>query len=355
MNQTINHIILLRVIAIILVVFAHATRDIHSPNLHMYTPQIMAWWEISIKHYIYSFHMPLFFWISGFVFYFSVVENKKKNNFLNQMFGKFKRLIIPLYATSFLVLLPTIFFFGHFNESFIHQIKLFILSQNNDHLWFLKTLFIIFIIYIPLNNFKRNDSNLFYITVIILWTIVYYNKQIIPNTFHEALRYIPFFIIGSLSRKYEFSVDKIKYIILFSIFFLLHLMLLVFKSKITIYIPNDLFYYLTAFMGIYFMYFFSKAVHENLSYTKLWILIKKVDAVSYSIYLFHVSFLYFILFINYKLNINIPEIRIALSFILGLLFPIYIHGYLSKHKILSYAFSIPFKQSSSINIKEKHN
>lgn len=344
MKQKIDHMVLLRVIAIILVVFAHATRNIDSPNLHMFYPQNMALWEVSVKGYIYSFHMPLFFWISGYFFYFSVIENKKNDSLLNQIIGKFKRLVIPLYTTSFLVLLPTIFLFGHFNETFIHQIKLFVLAVNNDHLWFLKTLFIVFIIFIPLNRFKRNDSNLFYITIIFLWALAYYNKQFIPGIFHGAIQYIPFFIVGCLSRKYEFAPNKTKYIFLFIILFILHLILLLFKGQITRYIPNILFYYLAAFFGIYFMFYFSKLIYEELLYSKAWTIIKKVDSASYSIYLFHVSFLYFVLFINHKLDINIPELRIAFSFILGLLLPIYIHNLLSKNKILSYAFSIPFKK-----------
>ena len=348
MKQKIDHIVLLRVIAIILVVLGHATRDIHFPNLHMYTPQTMACWELSARNYIYSFHMPLFFWISGFVFYFSIIENKKKRSVWNQIYRKFQRLVIPLYITSFLVLLPTIFLFGHLNGSLLHQIKLFILAENNDHLWFLKSLFIIFVIYIPLNHFKKSNSNLFYMIVIILWAVVYYNIQIMPNLFHEAMQYILFFIIGCLSRKYEFSLNKIKYTISFSVLFLLHLILILFKSKVTLYLPDILFYYLTAFSGIYYMYYFSKLIYKNLLHNKVWITIKKLDVASYSIYLFHVSFLYFILFINNKFNIDIPEVRIALSFILGLILPIYIHNLLSKNQILSKAFSIPFKQSSKI-------
>ena len=343
LKQKIDHIVLLRVVAIILVVFAHATRSVYSPNPHMYSPIITPWWEIAIKNYIYSFHMPLFFWISGFAFYFSAVENRKKDTIVNQLLRKAKRLMLPMYSASFLILFPTIFFFGHINGSIVSQIKLFLLGSNNDHLWFLKTLFIIFVAIIPLYHYGKSDRKMFYTIVFVIWGLLYVYQPIIPNLIKSAIKYFPFFIIGCLSRKHEHLIEKMNFVFLFISFLILHLFVLLTKKIGMTYISKDFIWYLAAFCGTYFMYFFARIVVNYLVLTKLWLLINKIDISSYSIYLFHVTFLYIVLFLDFHLGIRIATLRIAFSFIAGLLLPILFHKLIAKNRILSLAFAVPYR------------
>ena len=113
----------MRVIAIVLVVLGHATRDINVPNLHMYGPTFTPYFEVALRKYIYSFHMPLFFWITGYVFFYSTFEHQNKINRIDELIKKAKRLLIPLYAASFLVYLPVILCFGHPNGSITYMHK----------------------------------------------------------------------------------------------------------------------------------------------------------------------------------------------------------------------------------------
>ncbi len=295
-RQKIDYIVLLRAAAIILVVFAHATRSVHSPNPHMYSPLITPCWEIAIKDYIYSFHVPLLFWISGFVFYFSAVENTKSDTVSSQLLSKAKRLILPMYSVSFLILLPCIFFFGHINGSIVSQIKLFLLGSDNDHLWFLKTLFIIFLAIVPLHYCNKSESKFFYTIVLIIWGFFYVYQPIMPNLMISAIKYFPFFILGCISRKHEYILDKMSFSMMFIFCLFLHAIVLLTKRISMTYIPRDFIWYFNALCGTYFMYFFARVTISYLVSTKLWLLIKKIDTASYSIYLFHVAFLYIILF-----------------------------------------------------------
>ncbi len=347
-RQKIDYIVLLRAVAIILVVFAHATRSVHSPNPHMYSPLITPWWEIAIKDYIYSFHMPLLFWISGFVFYFSAVENKKRDTVSNQLLSKAKRLILPMYSVSFLILLPCIFFFGHINGSIVSQIKLFLLGSDNDHLWFLKTLFIIFLVTVPLHYCNKSESKFFYTIVLVIWSFFYVYQRIMPSLMVSAIKYFPFFIIGCFSRKYEYILDKMNFSMMFTFFLFLHILVLFTKRISITHIPKDFIWYFAAFCGTYFMYFFARVAVNYLVSNKIWLLIKKIDTTSFSIYLFHVVFLYIVLFIDFRWGFRIAALRITLSFIAGLLLSIFVHELITKNKILSQAFAIPYYRQDDI-------
>lgn len=348
LKRKLDHIALLRALAIILVVFAHATRSVYSPNAHMYSPEVTPLWEIIIKHYIYSFHMPLFFWISGYIFYYSSIETVKFSGVRIQVLEKFNRLIVPMYSTSFLILLPTIIFFGHPNGSILHQVKLLILGSNHDHLWFLKTLFMIFFISIPLRNIINRGGTNIYIFVIMSWLILNYLH---PPIVGSAIKYFPFFLVGFVSRKYEYVIYKVKSLYGFSIFFLLHFSILMITKFIDESMSKDTFFwYLTALFGIYFMFYLVKYLTTLLRETGYWMLIKKIDETSYSIYLFHVSFLYLVLYVVSILHIQIPLIRIFFSFGLGIVLPMVIHEVLSKSKIIAFLFGIS-KKNHSTNYK----
>lgn len=341
--RKLDHIILLRSVAIILVVLGHATRSIHLPNSHMYSPTITPWWEIKIKNYIYSFHMPLFFWISGFVFYYSSIEKAKQATIISRILNKVKRLILPMYSTSFLILLPTIYFFGHINGSMLYQIKLFLFGYDNGHLWFLKTIFIIFVAIIPLYYLFPCDGKMFYALIFVVWGLLFIFKSALPGIAISPVRYFPFFLLGCLTRKHEYMFDDKNLLIYSTAFFVIYLITQLI-NKTNIYISKDLVWYLSAFFGTYYMYFIASFLDKYLINSKSWPLIKRIDKASYSIYLFHVSFLYIILFLDFKYNINSAEIRVFLSFFSGLILSVLMHELFSRNRMLSVAFSITFNK-----------
>lgn len=130
----------LQVFAIILVVIGHSFYH-HEDNI--------------VYEWIYSFHMPLFFFISGHLLHVSVRRSGKP---LGQYFGwrvlakRAKRLLLPYWLISSLVFVPKSFF-GNFAgrevdfswSGYAHML-LYPIDNVISIYWFLPTLFLVFCI-----------------------------------------------------------------------------------------------------------------------------------------------------------------------------------------------------------------
>lgn len=158
-NKTIHEYNLIRVIAVLLVVIGHCTYykiiteyggfdlglDVASMN---FISKLVYRVLVLINHILYTFHMPLFFCLSGALFNYSL-KNKKYKTLKELVCKKGKRLLIPFVIVSLLYTIPIKYLCGYYNGSqniikdiFVGQI----LQQGNTHLWFLPTLFCIFVI-----------------------------------------------------------------------------------------------------------------------------------------------------------------------------------------------------------------
>lgn len=97
---------------------------------------------------IYSFHMPLFFALSGALFYLNVEANKF-NSIKDVLLVKTKRLLVPYVFCTMFWVVPIKYLSGYWSNS-TNVFKDIILGQfflyGNSHLWFLWVLFIVTII-----------------------------------------------------------------------------------------------------------------------------------------------------------------------------------------------------------------
>ena len=96
-SKRLNYIDSLKGFAIFLVVMGHVIAwqfADHEQAIHGGLPQVALWW-----HFIYAFHMPLFMFLSGFLFPRIFVCAKDIRVFL---FRKVQTLILPLITFSFL-------------------------------------------------------------------------------------------------------------------------------------------------------------------------------------------------------------------------------------------------------------
>lgn len=153
-EKRLNYVDMTRGLAIILVVFAHAE-----------IPKLLI-------SYIYSFHMPLFFIISGFLLPHSLLKNKG-----DYVKNKFKRLVIPYFIFSLVALMyvilakkfkfDPIFFDININDlmncTFIGR-RDFNLSYNVA-LWFLLTLFFSEILFYVLYKICKKDNCMLAISI----------------------------------------------------------------------------------------------------------------------------------------------------------------------------------------------
>lgn len=136
----------IRAFAIILVVIGHSI-ILYSSSWSLYETEVPAPYFDFLKKIINVIQMPLFFALAGYLFYTKVKKIKLKNIII----AKFKRLLIPFLAFSFLWLLPIrllVNYPGYQNLS----VKTIVVDKilfgfDNGHLWYLPTLFLCFVFY----------------------------------------------------------------------------------------------------------------------------------------------------------------------------------------------------------------
>jgi len=150
----------------------------------------------NVKIYLYSFHIPLFFFVSGYLF-------KKNKNILGYTFDKFKRFIIPYFIFSFL----SMFVFTIINGNSMGKREIiknffFLYGRNpwNSSLWFLVIIFFTLIIMNILFNvddylgFKTKFRRILYLifTMILCIILVKYNVK-----FYFGLEIVPHMLLVS--------------------------------------------------------------------------------------------------------------------------------------------------------------
>ncbi len=159
---------------------------------------------------IYSFHMPLFMMISGYLFYYS---NKKPFKVL--LFSKFKSIGIPLLAFTLLC-----HFYGYMNHLlggyFLHTLIVFFKDVFGWTMWYLSSLLMNIIIMAIITRIILNKA-LVYVTIILVFFVsMFISDDIILYT-HKYM--FPFFCIGYCLQEnniklYYFSDNKLVFIAL---------------------------------------------------------------------------------------------------------------------------------------------
>lgn len=226
-----RQIVLLTLFAMTLVVAGHC--DI--------TPDYKQLW---IFKWVYSFHMPLFFFISGFLFALTTPGEKlKTTTILSFIKKKAIRLLIP-----FLFINTTIFIIKSAlirdSSMMQHPIELtwnsFIdstLFNPIGFMWFLPALFVIFMISFPIRkalNIHLDKRSLYLIVITILFftldTVI--QLKISFMQLSKAIYYISFFFIGILYFDNKNIIDQFlkKYCIIIAPLFLILSISLQFKG-----------------------------------------------------------------------------------------------------------------------------
>jgi fucose 4-O-acetylase-like acetyltransferase len=140
MTKRLTFIDIARAICIILVVIGHYLPD-NSPN-----------WYLILNNIIYAFHMPLFMFVSGYIC--SAV--KKNTGYKDFVLNKFKRLIIPYFFVSIVII--SIKLLTEKNMHLENPISLssfyeiFYFPSAGFFLWFIYVLFLIFLMIPFVNN-----------------------------------------------------------------------------------------------------------------------------------------------------------------------------------------------------------
>lgn len=203
-----RQIVILTIFATVLVVIGHS--DI--------TDDFKQLW---IYKWVYSFHMPLFFFISGFLFCLTLpVEKLRGTTFLSFVKKKSVRLLIPFIFINTIIFIIKSKFIG--DQSMLqHPVAMNLESFLNStfltpmgFMWFLPALFTIFItIFYGFKILKtKNLSELSYlgcflITIFLLILAHYYLPHIRFMQIGQAIYYATFFLTGILYCDYKDKID----------------------------------------------------------------------------------------------------------------------------------------------------
>lgn len=259
LKERIHYIDVAKGIAIILVILGHMSSNI--------VPKNFIWW-------LYTFHMPLFFMLSGIV-----LNLDKYKSFKEFLFAKIKTLIVPYF------LLNLIGWYwvtvinnsnGFLNQKTINTfIGIFVGRRKTDYyfgLYFLTTLFTSEVFIYCTNKLLKNRKIFLVFTFLIsavLGTIFIKNKFIFYWNIDLSPIAASFIIIGYALKSYKDKIQFSKYKNIFIIILMISINLvsgycnIKNNGRLDLYhlnIGNPILYYIAAISGSFFVILLSKDV-----------------------------------------------------------------------------------------------
>lgn len=295
---------IMKVIGIILVVLGHVTRMYTKDGL---IPQVDDTGVMGIiTRVIYSFHMPLFVFISGMTFAFVSIRKSSYQRFSSFVKNKAKRLMIPYFAFAILWVLPFMCGFG-FRDFLPYFIKGIILSLDSRHLWYVWMLFNVFLMFylfrMVVLRYKLPQYSLLVISAILFVLEKLWGGKLPYFQIDSSLYYLLWFSLGYMSLLYNRIFRRICPLVI---------LMLGMVNFFFCFFPSLLY----ALLGIYVIYLFSLMVKSKINFCYL----ENISHNSFGIYLFHSIIIYFLFYIlnnkSIETYILVPGISL-LSFLVS--------------------------------------
>lgn len=178
---------------------------------------------------IYTFHMPLFMFICGYLFYHS---NKKDYTFV--ILSKLKSIGIP-WGTYYLIIYGLVFLFGQMDTFYFSH---FIIMMRSN-MWFLSSLLINIIVVASITHLWPQKGNPQWGLFLLFLLSFFIPGRIIPNT-HIFM--IPYFLLGYWCSQKKLDLQlylKNKYV-MFALTCMFLTILFFFNRELTIYRGGDI-------------------------------------------------------------------------------------------------------------------
>ncbi|GLC29708.1 acyltransferase family protein [Clostridium omnivorum] len=293
---------------------------------------------LMVTNLIYSCHMHLFFFLSGIV-YMACVKNGKYKEFKPFLSNKFIRLIVPYIVASILYGIPVLWFSGYFgNEDLVKKIlQGYLLGYGKNHLWYLVSLFQIFLLTWCLDYFLKSKYIKLLFALLMLLSTHFKNIEFLY--IYKTQAFFFYFFIGVLFEDYRKQYSN--YIIKRRLFFTTIFGLLWIVSFACNYylIQNSIAGIAVSLFGILFFYNFSILLLNNINPKNA--IANVINRYSFEIYIFATPLNYAVLMTIYKLfgisifgNENFSLILIIIRFLIQMFIPI-VFGYVIQ-KIKSF-------------------
>lgn len=175
-----------------------------------------------IFNFIYSFHMPLFFIVAGFL-------SNKEYEIKYFYISKIKRLLIPYIFINIIDSIPRHLFSSFVNNSSNSLIR--VIFYSGVATWFVYTLFVMFLLFPMLDKyiFKKDKYYIFlyFLLIINMLNLEIFNINLF--TLNRIIFYLTYFCFGYILKNYYEEIKKNKYfnnnllyiiLSIFSLFFL---------------------------------------------------------------------------------------------------------------------------------------
>ena len=323
-----------KAICIILVVVGHYHPD-NAPE----------WYGIIIR-FIYTFHMPLFIFASGYIY----AATNRGGEITTFLYKKFRRLLLPYFTTSILIISLKLLSQRDLPldnpVTLLSYLKMFYQPEAGFFLWFIWALWLIFLLITLFRN-QTNRTILFGISLLIGFIPLKW-----PEIFciPQAINMLKYFMLGVFLADHRYWIEKAKNVpTLYPILALPLLFLMEF------FVPNKIYLQtiriVLPFVGIYSVCSLSIWIKRNWNSLTQKLLV--VSASSYIIYLFHTTFEGFMKTALRKIPILgngddsiLFSIKALLIIVTGIVFPILLHRFvLSRNNIFRFLFGLkPAKQ-----------
>ena len=152
--------------------------------------------------FLYTFHMPLFFFVSGYLFY--KTKSFERYTFAAYIKKRSFRLMLPYAVLTVIGFIPKILtnkFFGDGAQlSLMYFVKAFLVPRQNvwGHFWFLPTLLLISLFSFAFARLKNKSLTAYGIVTVLLFGLTLVPKLTDWFAVNDILKYTCFYALGLL-------------------------------------------------------------------------------------------------------------------------------------------------------------
>ena len=294
-----------------------------------YKPTDSPEWYLTLIDVIYCFHMPLFMFVSGYIYHVT----KKPVKYNQFVLKKFKRLGIPYIFVSLLIigikLLTEKEMYVEHPVSLSSFYEILYIPSAGYFLWFVYVLFLIFLI-IPFFNTPRKLDFLFILSLIWFVMPVQTTELFCINQLKSHFFY---FVSGCFFSQYQILIRKktgnITVFFYILCFIVLYLLKHIYGNLLNAVVLHCM-YVCLALTGICITLKIARYIEMNTQ--KIKNIFVKLAIYSYTIYLFHTTFEGFAksFFVKYPINGYLDNttsfcFMVLVIVSLGITGPIFLH------------------------------
>lgn len=306
-----------------------------------------------LNKFIYSFHMPLFMFASGYIY----METKKEESYGSFLLKKIKRLMVPYFSVSVTVvtikLLSKNIAYVEDPVSWYAYLGILYRPSAAAFFWFIWALFIIFLI-VPLFKTRASRLLLFFASTVLDFLPVPLPAVFCLPQVKDMLVYFMLGVIFVDLKAIQKTALKIPSVLVYVLFLGLFSFRFIFMDSANLDTdigwPLFLVYKLIPYLGIFSICKLSISISHLKIHPKHWLLI--VADNTYIIYLLHTTFMGFAKALLHKtpalLDTQNQLIFTAISIciiIIGVICPILLNIWcLQKNKTLCYLFGLKYSK-----------